>query len=58
MSDITVLHLNGKLEIVATVDCEGLEKLREILVHYEDILKLEAEACARAIAALPLEEME
>lgn len=42
VADINVLMRGTVLEITATVDLDGLEKLKEMLSHYEKILKLMA----------------
>jgi hypothetical protein len=39
-ADISVLLKDGRLEIVATVDANGLQTLKEMLVRYEGILEL------------------
>lgn len=39
-SDVSVLMRGKRLEIMANVDAKGLETLREMLVKYEEILKL------------------
>jgi hypothetical protein len=39
-ADISVLQVGNRLEITANVDAAGLEKLKELLSHYEQILKL------------------
>ena len=39
-ADISVLQVGNRLEITANVDAAGLEKLKELLSHYEKILKL------------------
>ncbi|WP_316167094.1 MULTISPECIES: hypothetical protein [unclassified Bradyrhizobium] len=39
-ADISVLLKDGRLEIAATVDADGLKTLKEMLVRYEGILEL------------------
>jgi hypothetical protein len=39
-ADISVLQIGKRLEITANVDAAGLVKLKELLDHYEKILKL------------------
>jgi hypothetical protein len=39
-SDINVYQTGGRLQITADVDAEGIQKLREVLQKYEEILKL------------------
>jgi hypothetical protein len=38
--DINVLQTGNRLEITANIDLAGLPKLKEMLDHYEKILKL------------------
>jgi hypothetical protein len=40
--DLSVLLQGQRLKITATVDLEGIGKLKEILSKYEEILKLTA----------------
>jgi hypothetical protein len=40
--ELHVLLRDGRLEIAATVDLEGLQNLKEVLTHYEKILVLVA----------------
>jgi hypothetical protein len=35
-ADISVLQVGNRLEITANVDAAGLEKLKELLSHYEN----------------------
>ena len=37
---INVLQTGNRLEIIANIDLTGLPKLKEMLDHYEKILKL------------------
>jgi hypothetical protein len=39
-NELNVLQRGSRLEITADVDLEGLQNLKEILTHYENILKL------------------
>jgi hypothetical protein len=39
-ADLNVLLTGGRLQITADVDLEGLARLKEVLGHYETILKL------------------
>jgi hypothetical protein len=42
-----VLLKDGRLEIMATVDAEGLKTLKEMLIQYESILALLKESKAQ-----------
>lgn len=39
-ADVSVLLKDGRLEIIATVDAEGLKTLKQMLERYEGILEL------------------
>ena len=39
-NELNVLQRGTRLEITADVDLEGLQNLKEVLTHYENILKL------------------
>jgi len=39
-NDLNVLQRGDRLEIIANVDLDGLQNLKEVLTHYENILRL------------------